>query len=78
MTHHIANIKSLQTFNEARLYLHIELAKHPIDAYEKNRLAAALAYLQMTGSLDKLKSNAANIITDTHFCDVVKLANSTR
>lgn len=71
---HAATIQTLQTYNEVRLYLHIELAKHPITPTEKNRLAAALAFLQLTQSVDRLKKEADTIFDETLLCDIIKLA----
>jgi hypothetical protein len=74
MTDHIQNISTLLTFNECRLYLHFALAKHPIEPMEKNRLAAALAFLNITNSAPKLQKHITTILDEKQFCDVIKLA----
>ena len=76
MTNHAYILQSLQSYNECHLYLTIELAKHPIEAMEKNRLAAALLYLNQTKSMDKLKANAAKIFDTNNICEVVKMAEN--
>lgn len=76
MTNHATILQTLQSFNECHLYLTIELAKHPIEAMEKNRLAAALLFLHQTKSTEKLKVNAVKIFDTNNICEVVKMAEN--
>ena len=76
MTNHASILQTLHTFNECHLYLTIELSKHPIEAMEKNRLAAALLYLNQTKNIDKLKANAAKIFDTNNICEVIKMAEN--
>ncbi len=76
MTNHASIIQNLQSYNECHLYLTIELAKHPIEAMEKNRLAAALLYLTQTNNYQKLQQNAAKIFDTNNICEVVKMAEN--
>jgi hypothetical protein len=75
MNNHAAILRTLESFNQCDLYLQIELAKHPIEAMEKNRLSAALLFLRMTNDYRKLQQ-LADIIFDTqNIVEVVKLAD---
>jgi hypothetical protein len=76
MTDHASIIQTLQSYNECHLYLTIELAKHPIEAMEKNRLAAALLFLTQTKNYQKLQHNADKIFDTNNICEVIKMAEN--